>query len=164
MIAAKSGMSLNHLKRIRNGTTATVYIETHEELLSITPEMFSTRASSLRVSADGSMRRLRALAAIGWSTSTIHHVTKKSSPSELSKIRSGKKPLIMPETAQVIADIYTALWNLKPRGAQRTIYGAIHRAREQGWCPPMAYDDHELDLPWGKAACEKASHLESYES
>jgi hypothetical protein len=96
---------------------------------------------SVLVDATGSIRRLRALAFIGWPQP------------ELAARLGLTKPLHLPtgnligaDKARAIAALYAQLWN-QPGPSN----SAAMRARAAGWAPPAAWDDDEIDDPRASA-------------
>jgi hypothetical protein len=102
----------------------------------------------------GAVRRIRALAARGWSPRTLAAATGLEEavftrqPAELA---AWKNPPL-----QEIGDAYERLWNAQPprsTSAERHLAkAAAERARQRGWPPPMAWDDDLLDDPSGGPA------------
>jgi hypothetical protein len=100
-------------------------------------------------SAEGTQRRLRALAARSWSPQAIQKETRIPAPLISSGLYS--RDDITTHLAQTVADAYDQLWNRDPpnaapedREAAQTI---ALRAARSGWAPPLAWDDDQIDLP-----------------
>lgn len=103
------------------------------------------------VAVFGARRRLRALACLGWSVAAIStHIAARPDltpvgESTLGAIRAGRTDSgIRPQFDRSIRAIYESLsMRTAPGGksATRTRNGA----RENGWLPPLAFDDHDLD-------------------
>lgn len=95
----------------------------------------------------GSIRRLQALHARGWSFSAIGRVL-GCSHQNISQILS-ERALLHPKTAQKVANVYEALWDRQPPlrtpWERNAAVRALNRARRHGWAPPLAWDDIDLD-------------------
>src|SRR5262249_22050368 len=59
-------------------------------------------------------------------------------------------------TARAVSDLYDRLWNQPPPGHDQRTRIAASRARRhaerQGWVPPLAWDDDQIDCPNGRPA------------
>lgn len=94
-----------------------------------------------RIDATGTVRRLRALAVIGWDVYTLadrlswdwHRV---------SRIRTGAQQMVLRDTARAIAAIYDELAARRGPSARAAL-----DARQRGWQPPLAWDDDTIDDP-----------------
>jgi hypothetical protein len=90
---------------------------------------------------EGTQRRLRALAAIGWPVKELAPML-GTSPRQVDHYRCGRKPRIHRDAAKRIADLYERLSATPgPSELSRT------RAEKAGWAPPHAWDDGALDNP-----------------
>ena len=94
------------------------------------------------ISARGVMRRLQALAAIGYSTGLISKST-GISEMNLTYMRIGKKPLIFASTHVKVDKFYQEhKWKpLKGMYADRT----RANARDRDWAPPVAWGNIDRD-------------------
>lgn len=92
-----------------------------------------------RVDATGTIRRLQALAAIGWSTVDLAEYLDRS-PCDLRKTRTGYWPTVRRGTAQAVAALYEQLC-MTP-GPSKVARAAAARG---GWLPPLAWDDIDTD-------------------
>lgn len=96
-----------------------------------------------QIGATGSTRRLRALAAIGW---TVGDVAAHAgvSPMTVSVLRSGggRTRRVNAGIAAAVRDVYDAL-SMTPGPSQV----AASAAARDGWVPPLAWDDDEIDDP-----------------
>lgn len=95
------------------------------------------------VAAVGAGRRLRALAAVGWSLSELAEVTGVSA-SSLAYVRASAIR-VQPAVHAAVCVAYEHLAMQVPggRGPTRT---RAHAARK-GWPPPLAWDDDTIDDP-----------------
>lgn len=109
------------------------------------------------VDATGTVRRFRALACLGWSFQAV---------SERAGIGRGRdiasRTTVTRTTAAAVAAIYDELWATPPRVATReeriVVAKTKARALREGWAPPLAWDDDDIDNPdacpaeWKEAA------------
>ena len=102
----------------------------------------------------GTQRRLRALAALGWSPEAVHAATGLAA----DEIRRGfadprRIPASLPPAA---ARAYDQLWNAPPPTGTAAEHASAQASRQyaqrRGWAPPMAYDDDTIDHPDGGPA------------
>jgi hypothetical protein len=100
----------------------------------------------------GTQRRLRALAARGWSPETIERVTGLPADASARALDRG----VSTQTAARVAAVYDALWDQQPPLAtdadRKLAAAAAGRARSARWAPPLAWDDDELDRDDAKPA------------
>ena len=90
----------------------------------------------------GTRRRIEALHAVGWSGAELGRrlgVTCQA----VYHLR-GDQP-IFPGTAERVAALYDELWNAPPVGTQ--VRKTRNWAARNGWLPPLAWDDADLDDP-----------------
>jgi len=103
------------------------------------------------VDATGTLRRMRALACLGWSFQTT---------SERAGIGRGRdiaaRSTVTRASADAITAVYDELWSTPAPTATREerIIAAKTRARalREGWAPPLAWDDDEIDKPDARPA------------
>jgi hypothetical protein len=94
------------------------------------------------LAADGSTRRLRALAALGHGLSGVAEASGVAATA-LSAIRDGRRRWVRAGTAVRIRRAYDQLSLTVP-----TSGGPVRKAAERlGWLPPLAWDDDLIDLP-----------------
>lgn len=105
------------------------------------------RAQQLVVPSIGTIRRLRALAAIGWSLEALaaelgykHHAT-------VGNLMSGRHKSTCVSVARRVADAFERL-SMTPGPSKR----ARLRAARMGWAPPLAWNDDAIDDPQGRPA------------
>lgn len=112
-------------------------------------------ADGTYVDPSGTIRRIQALAAAGWTRSEIGR-------------RIGIGPNNMPELlrasrvtarrARQVRALYDELWDRPPPSGTARERAAAERsrrvARERGWPPPAAWDDDLIDLPEEELAAE----------
>jgi transcriptional regulator with XRE-family HTH domain len=99
--------------------------------------------------AAGTLRRLQALVAIGWSGPALAGRLGIES-AHLSRILRGR-PAVSAGTARRARALYDKLWDQPPpqhtRGERISAARARAHAARQGWPPPLAWDDDDIDDP-----------------
>lgn len=100
------------------------------------------RGRDVWVPALGTMRRLQALAAVGWSCEQIAGLI-GSHYRPLQKIRAGQRDSVRLSTARRVAAVYERL-AMHPRHDHS---GKLtrHTARKHMWLPPLAWDHIDTD-------------------
>lgn len=113
-----------------------------------------TDQESWEPSAIGAQRRLQALAACSWSPEAIQNET--GLPAFLVDVVTSGKGDTNPDLVRTIASVYDRLWNRDPPSATPDERWAAEVARSnalnQGWVPPLAWDDDQIDLADGRPA------------
>lgn len=151
-LAELTGMSTASLKAIvcgRSGKTPVkrVRAATAEKVLAVRPEPVAQCADGALVDATGTRRRIQALAAVGFTfTSLAPHL----STNRLYVGDIAVADLVMARTARRTAEVYDRLWDADPLQHGATV-GGVSRARRlaarEGWPPPLAWDDDTIDDP-----------------
>lgn len=96
------------------------------------------------IDSAGTMRRLQALAAIGWSTVKL---ARQLGVTQGPLWRLMMQPhRVRRETATRVAALYDRLWNQPPPAGRGAVY-ARNSAARKGWPPPLAWDDDTIDDP-----------------
>ena len=96
------------------------------------------------IGSTGTMRRLQALAAIGWSTVEL---ARQLGVTQGPLWRLMMQPhRVRRETATRVAALYDRLWNQPPPAGRGVAY-ARNSAARKGWPPPLAWDDDTIDDP-----------------
>lgn len=99
------------------------------------------RHAPLLVDATGTVRRMRALAAIGWSPAALApHLN--TSPARVQGIRGGYHPTVTRETATRVAAVYDQLSGTPGPSASTRGW-----ATRYGWAPPPLWDGLNIDDP-----------------
>lgn len=119
----------------------------------------TTLSAGASVPAVGTRRRLQALLALGWSQSKL---------GERLGVEPGNFTALMKQTqvsarrARAVAALYDQLWNTPAVGTDHrskiSVSRALGRAAKEGWLPPMAWADADIDDP---AAHPNASGYDS---
>ncbi|MEU4967830.1 hypothetical protein [Streptomyces smyrnaeus] len=122
------------------GTTTTLLPETARSILAFNPEP-NHPAYGHWVDATGTVRRLRALAAIGHPLSSLaQHLP--ASPAGIVHIAAGMRTNASKPIADAVADLYT---RLATQPGPSTI--TRRRAHKAGWPGPDCWDDDTIDDP-----------------
>lgn len=126
-----------------------VRASTAQAILSVGAGLDSLPARA-RVDGTGTRRRVQALVAVGWSLARL--------AAEAGIARSQFQLLVHAEgvsagTARAVRVLYSALWDQPPPSATARERQAADASRawasREGWPPPAAWDDDELDDPSG---------------
>jgi hypothetical protein len=152
-IARLAGTSFTHIREIA-GTVARsgnrppitqIRQDLANRIIAITPDP-ANRAPQSQVDALGTRRRLQALVAIGWPTDTLAARIGRT-PTNLRRTMTGAT--VTARTAQIVDDLYNELWDQQPPHATQPERDAAAEARQtaaqQGWPPPLAWDDIDTD-------------------
>ena len=117
--------------------------------------------------AAGTRRRLQALVAIGWSGRSLAGRL-GIEPAHLSRILRGR-PAVSAGTARRARALYDELWDQPPtqdtRGERISAAKARAHAARQGWPPPLAWDDDDIDevgaapQPWRRPTLHPSGDL-----
>ena len=94
-----------------------------------------------RTDVTGTTRRLRALTAIGYSQAQIAREM-NARESWVSRLINQYGHQVNAETVARVTEVYNRL-SMTPGPSDR----ARRHAREQGWAPPLAWDEDEIDDP-----------------
>lgn len=112
-------------------------------------------AGGVKVDPTGTMRRLRALCALGWSVARLA-AQFDLDRQVLDAALNGTRPTTTQRTATAVRAMYEAIGDSRPIGSSpgelRAITIAARRAAAHGWAPPIAWDDHSIDDPRATAA------------
>lgn len=139
-----SGVHESTLRSIEDGTVSHVNRPTARAILTTRPTIGD------RVPGSGAARRLRALAALGWTAVLLEQHTGLTCI-RLRDLRKQNTARISTADHRAIADAYDRLWNQTPPYTKYT-EAVRRRAERRGWPPPMAWDDdptspHGIDNP-----------------
>jgi transcriptional regulator with XRE-family HTH domain len=146
-IGELSGVSRSALQKIsrkRPGTDeplrSNVWRSTANRILAIPLEV-DNRGYGVRIDSTGSLRRLRALQAIGWTQTEIAHRIGWTLQN-LNRYFISDPAMINRGTAVTIAKVFNEL-QLIPGPSERS----RRHARKHGWAPPLAWDEDTIDDP-----------------
>lgn len=152
-----TGIPQDTLGRIRR-REGMIRKSTAEAILAWTPAP-AHRVKEHHVPALGTMRRLRALAALGHTTAAIAALiaplappdTVPTSATTLSRIRAGTRTATTPRVRTEVIHAYDTLWDRQPPGGTHAQVRAAGRARslatEGRWPAPMYLDDDRMEDP-----------------
>lgn len=145
VMAARTGLHDSTLQEIRRGHRTRTSRTASDRILaaSIRPD----RKSYVEVDATGTVRRLRALATLGWSTREIA-ARAGVSHKAVAQARRGAMT-VKATTRDRIATVYRSLLTSTPVGLTPRQRGGITTtrdiARRNGWAGPLAWDDIDHD-------------------
>jgi len=107
-------------------------------------------ADGAKVSALGTVRRIQALVALGWSQSKL--ADRLAIQRSNFHLASDRCTLVMAATDRTVRELYDELSMKLPPAAEWRDKIAANRARSyakaRGWLPPLAWDDEGLDDPF----------------
>lgn len=135
-IAQAADSSASHLREIASGRMPRIKHTTHNKIMAIRPEP----SGGQYIDATGSIRRVRALHAIGHTALTIAQAA-DSHRSRILPLLDGH-PRLRRSLAVRIEAAYNKLANQPGDNAR-----ARNRAAREGWAPPGAWDDDTIDNP-----------------
>jgi hypothetical protein len=126
--------------------------QTAEAILAVRPGPEQLAPSAL-VDITGTRRRAQALVATGWSQARLARELGLTAANFCAMLRRDQ---VTAGTARAVSDLYDRLWNQPPPEHDQRTRGAASRARRhaerEGWAPPLAWDDDQIDLEGGRAA------------
>ena len=156
-IAKLSGLSQATVCRLLYGKPGQeppqrVRPRTAAAILAIQPQP-DALAPSTPADATGTRRRLQALVTIGWSQGQLARRLGMTRSNFGGMLRRGQ---VTASTARAVTQLYDELWDKPPAAvtprARAIASGARKYARDRGWAPPLAWDDHAIDDPAAAAA------------
>lgn len=120
--------------------------ETESKILAV--KAIPENVDGLRpIDGTGTRRRLQALAALGFPFTRLgEHLP--IHPRQVNYVVGGR--LVRADTARAVAKLYDELWNQDPIqwGVRPSTALKVKRhAAKQGWAPPAAWDDDQIDDP-----------------
>jgi transcriptional regulator with XRE-family HTH domain len=131
-------------KRVRPQTAAAI--------LAVRPSPGQLAPGAL-MDITGTRRRAQALVACGWSQARLARELGLTAANFCGMLRRDQ---VTAATARAVSDLYDRLWNRPPPEHDQHTRGAAARARNhagrQGWAPPLAWDDDQIDDPHGRPA------------
>ncbi|MET9329505.1 hypothetical protein [Tsukamurella sp. NPDC003166] len=135
--ASAAGIAPRTAHEIASGKRTTVLSDTVEKILAARWTAPARRPTQT-VPSIGTMRRLQALGAIGWSTTALARQPEITCTAMgLGTIRSGEHATCLKGIADEVAAVYSQLWDQpRPDGVQ-----VLNRAAREGWALPMEWDD-----------------------
>lgn len=154
-VAKRSGVSTGALSRLlwgkkrEDGTyrppTRRVQAETAQSITAVHLEL----AEHALVDSTGSVRRIRALIAIGWSQAKL--ADRLGITPQNFWLAAGTRPMILLRTARAVRRLYDELSMQLPPEDTPAARGAASRARAYAaarrWSPPLDWDEDKIDDP-----------------
>jgi hypothetical protein len=144
-VAAVAGVSESTLSRHLYGyggrpAPATMRHDLAQKLLAVVPDL----APYARIPGVGTVRRVRALVAIGWSLTELAE-RMGWSLANLCDLVSCRSDDVAVRTAQLVAKLYGRL-SMTPNAGPLS-GRARAMARRKGWVPPLAWNEGAIDNP-----------------
>ena len=141
-IAELAGVARNNVREVLVGRvgrqpSSKMLRRNAEAILAVYPDP----APGALVNACGTIRRLRALVAIGYTQSDLCERIGVL-PGNGCRIFRGEQDTVTTATAASVEDLFDAL-AMTPGYSDR----ARNHARKNGWAPPLAWDDDTIDNP-----------------
>ena len=110
---------------------------------------FEDAPDRCEVSPRGAMRRVQALACMGYTPRRVAHLAGLSVGDLVNDIALGRKTAVFMGTHRAIDAVYRRLWDVPaPTGTREERLSrtrALNRAAANGWAPPAAWDDIDRD-------------------
>jgi hypothetical protein len=136
-IAERAGVSSSLIDELLNRPRELIRSDNASALLATKPEP----APFGYVAGIGTIRRIRALGAIGWSMRDICQASSGAvSIESLRDINSVERPFVLTRTHVAVAAVYEELCMRTPPSG-RTASQVRVKAAMKGWLPPLAWDD-----------------------
>lgn len=145
-ISERSGVSHFGISLILAGKRERVLAETARKLLSVKPDSLNQAYDGALIPSTGTVRRLRALHAIGYTGSTLAGMLGAGHGDMVRVLLYGSQPKVRAATARRVAEIFREL-QLKPVPPSRVTSRAINRAKSLGWALPLEWDEDAIDDP-----------------
>lgn len=143
-IMAKSQTSSGQMSKLlghgKHPGTRRMHADTARRLLDVRLEL----APSTPVDATGTLRRLRALVAVGWPQSELAWRLGWRD-GNFSSLILGRRPHVLQRTADEVRALYDELWDVAPPA--ESAGRARRRAAAAGWTGPLSWDDETIDDP-----------------
>ncbi|WP_170963556.1 hypothetical protein [Cellulosimicrobium cellulans] len=144
-IAELAGVSRSTLAALLRGARTTTRQSIVDKLLAVPMPTLDDLAPGATTDATGTTRRVRALIAHGWSVTALADRT-GIDRQVLDAAANAIRPSVAVSTARAVRVAYDELWAAPvPESPGKT--RALNRARREGWPPPLAWDDDEIDDP-----------------
>lgn len=105
----------------------------------------------LLVDSAGTVRRIRALACLGWSCQAVAEASGLRHLNAIHRLRERPPAHVMKLTADAVAEAYELLSMRYPPTAEpnqrRGVLRVQSLAKSRKWAPPLAWDDDTIDDP-----------------
>lgn len=139
-IAAAAGCAERTLLDLRAQANKTIQKTLADRILKARPTL-ATVPGNTKVPAVGTVRRVQALRAIGYSLTDIA-AAMGMAHTALSNTVCGRRPAVAVDTARACQRVYKQL-SERPGTSKRS----TNRAAVMGWAPPAAWDEESIDDP-----------------
>lgn len=147
LIARAAGISDRAVGAIAAGHQHRVYARVEAAILSVQPTLDDLHPHT-RITARGTIRRVQALARVGWSIEALAGEMGITRPALSQRLHTATDTVSV-ATHREIAALYERLWNTPPNASTASERGLIGRTRSRatalGWLPPLAWDDIDTD-------------------
>lgn len=143
-VATLSGLTTFTIRRVSKPTTDRVSRQTANLILAIQAGP-AVMAGGVMVDATGTRRRLRALAAIGWSFSELGRRLDRKQQF-ISHLAEDGCALVTAATTRRVAELYDQLSGT-PAPPSQPATRARRNAEREGWAPPLAWEEDTIDDP-----------------
>lgn len=150
-LTAATGVSPSTISRLLSGEQAMMRVDVARRILAVPLTPIATHRP---VDATGSIRRVRALLAVGHKSCDLA-AESGVERSVFSDIVNGRVTRVRGTTAARVADVFERL-SMRTGTSVRN----IRRALREGWAPPLAWDediDDPAAVPRGVAAWERGA-------
>lgn len=127
-IGEAAGLNPTHVAKVAKGHRATVNVNTERAILAV------RAPGKHRVTSLGIIRRIHALACLGWSREALEAEIGMRLPTDQGQ--NGNNPPRNKAQADAVIAAYERLWRTPGRSRITAAYAARMR-----WAPPMAWDD-----------------------
>lgn len=122
---------------------------THDAVLALEPDPIRYAHPRRPLDGTGTSRRLQALMAIGWNQKDLSARLGRSAQNFTILVYGGAK--VEAETVRAVRALYDDLWD-QPRTGTKAAKMARTIAEKNGWVPPLAWDEEDLDDPTKRPA------------
>jgi lambda repressor-like predicted transcriptional regulator len=137
-----SGLTVDTIKRIARNQPRTITHTTEARILQIQPDQ--ANPDTTYINPTGTARRIQALTTQGWDQHTLARELGIPHPQLTHIIHYNRR--VTQTLANQARTLYNQLWNQTP---PQTPVAKMARtaARKNGWLPPLAWDDEQIDDP-----------------
>lgn len=144
-VARLSGVNDMSLHNLQTRRYDTIRVETEQKLLAVPlpGAPFAVASGRSRVDSTGTVRRLRALIAMGYTQKFLAYRLDTHEPN-LAQIVIGNHPLVLARTGRQVHELYRELSQQLPDPLSTR---SVRRARANGWLAPIWWDDDTIDDP-----------------
>lgn len=144
-IAKEAGVGNRTLRRIMREEVTLIQKNTANKLLAVKPASLQKSANAALISAIGTVRRLRALYAMG---NDCLLLSRESGVNEktVRQLINGHQSLVHAKTARKCVVLFERL-QLAPALTSHAALRSINRANKLGWAKPLEWDEDDIDNP-----------------